>query len=834
MEHLEGIEDKVLKLEVSKDVDLVNSIFRPVHTIKGTSSFLGLKDVNELSHKLEFLLDDIRKEKITDITSSIIDTILDGIDKINEMLNNLLLSSKEIDLNDKNETHEIDISDVPYGDIIQRVDEIRGEEQSEDSPPVVLNQKSEETEAKPESKEIDRDKYFPPEMKKQFIFEGEEHIETIENILLKLEEHPEEINLYNDLFRALHSLKGNSGVILSVVESAEVRESHYLNMFKKLSHQAEGIVQKKRDKKEALKDDDVEILLSVNDYLRSILNDFKDGKNESVKTDELLKILKEKTDDKQVPKVDLNKTGASLASAISNSLNQTLDSFEFALKDMRVDSKRNDAIKRLSRNVKNLQKIGKKIKHELLIDKADTAKKIIDFMKKGKDDNEELFIKDLEDTIKELKKKGDRREQSSKKSAASKIPKPPQSATKPDKSNLHQKTAGRIKNQILKISQEKIDIFMNLIGELIISKNSLNSLSREFARTDSKDERGEKVKELSEIISRISDELQDNIMMIRMLPVANAFSKFPRMIRDLSRNLKKKINLEITGAETEIDKNIIEFLSDPLVHMIRNSADHGIEQPEIRRAKGKSETGTIQLKAYNQGQHVVIEVVDDGKGIDAEKVGFKALEKGMVTDTELERMDKASVLNLILAPGFSMAKEVTDVSGRGVGMDVVKSNIEKLGGEVSIISEIDKGSTIFLKLPLTMAIGRGLEVLIGSNTYFIPIEYIIETIKINRDKIFTYKGRLMTVIREELIPVYELSVQLNIREKYNPAIKKHPLVIITIKGQKIGLLVDQYYSESEYVIKALPEGLSDVDGVSGAMITGDGKVHLILDPLKMI
>jgi two-component system chemotaxis sensor kinase CheA len=328
-------------------------------------------------------------------------------------------------------------------------------------------------------------------------------------------------------------------------------------------------------------------------------------------------------------------------------------------------------------------------------------------------------------------------------------------------------------------------------------------------------------------------------MEIRMLPVASSFSKFPRMIRDLSKKLGKKMRLVISGEETEVDKNVIEALTDPLVHMVRNSADHGIESPDVRTAAGKPEEGTITLNAFNQGQYVVIQIIDDGRGMDPHKIKMKALEKTLITPEEVEQMDDLQALNLIFLPGFSMAGKVSDVSGRGVGMDVVKNNIEKLGGEAHIESKPGEGSTFTVKLPLTMAIGRGLEVEAARNRYYIPLEAIIETLRIPTDSIFKYRGKEMTVIRDQLIPVYSLAAQLGLEtgngdmRDLRRTQKNEALVLLDVKGQKLGLTVDNYYNETEYVIKPLTGTIANIEGISGAMITGEGKVNLILDLMRL-
>jgi len=814
-DHLEGIEEKVLQLEVSQDLEFVNSIFRPIHTIKGTSSFLGLKDISELSHELETLLDDIRKGRISDINSDIIDVILEGVDAISRMIDNVSSSIETISTDASNSEIKVEVEDVDYEEVIKKINEFKKG---------IDNDKKGEKSEKKENIPVN----FPNEMKSQYELEGEEHLNKIEEILLLLEKEPENLGIYNDLFRSMHSLKGNTGVILSVIENEDIRKSHYLNQFKEIAHIAESFIQNKRDNNIVMNSDEIELLLSANDVMKKILEDFKNNKDSSIDTQIILNELKilsgdsNKTESSQDEGVK-NIGGDSLAEAISNSISQSLEMIKSGINNIKNDEKREKSLKKIKRAFKNLLKIGKKVNHNLLIEKSEESIKIVEFLNKGKDPNEDMFIEDLKKTYEILKEKADRRKE--KKIDRRKATIPPQPVTKSGDFSVVDK--------VIKVSQEKIDSFMNLIGELLVSKNNLSSISRFVSRNYNIPELENKIKESVENISRITDQLQSNIMAIRMLPIANAFSKFPRMIRDLSKKLNKKIKLEIKGEETEIDKNIIEALSDPLVHLIRNSADHGIEEPDERKKSGKPETGTIRLEAYNEGQYVVIKITDDGKGIDVEKIKMKALERGLVEPEKLEKMDNQSILGFIFMPGFSMAKKVTDVSGRGVGMDVVKTNIEKLGGTVIINSEIGKGTAITIKLPLTMAIGRGLEIGIKNQRYYLPLDYIVETMKVERDRIFKYKDKEVTVIRDEMIPIYRLESILGFGMNGKPKKAIESIVILNVQNRKIGVVVDEFFNEDEYVIKSLSMGLNEIEGVSGAMITGEGKVHLILDPIKL-
>lgn len=837
-DHLEGIEDKVLKLEVSKDIDLVNTIFRPIHTIKGSSSFLGLENIAQLSHEVETLLDDIRKERITEIDSEIIDLLLEAFDATSKMLTNTSAAVETAGAgNSTDETFETDIADVPYEEIMARVIDIREKKtgRTSTSPSQLQGEPGDADSALNAPLDYGKIKY-PGEMKMQYEIEGSEHLVKIEDILLTLEKAPKKLDLFNDLFRALHSLKGNTGVILSVIENENIRRRHFLNNFKEIAHLAESIVQKKRDHKRILKGEEIEILLKSTDCLKGLMDCFKNNqpapKQECPEIPQLRQLVDTVEADLFDRQGNIKEIGGdSLAEAVSNSLSQSLEAIRGGLDQLADEQKRPNALKKLKRSYKNLVKIGTRINHKLVIEKSSAGLNLVEFMTgaPGPDPNEELFIQNLGDDLELLSEKGDRRKNRELEDR--------RKATIPPPTTEYAKDAeARIGEKVLKVSQEKIDVFMNLIGELLVSKNSLNAFEREVSEKYDLPEIAKRLKEAADTIASISNDLQANIMDIRMLPVANAFSKFPRMIRDLSRKLNKKIRLEISGEETEIDKNIIEALADPLVHMIRNSADHGIESPEERVSTGKPEEGTVQLAAFNQGQHVVIRISDDGKGMNPEKIKTKALERALVPPEELQEMDDHQVLNLIFLPGFSLAGAVSDVSGRGVGMDVVKTNIERLGGETIVESIPGKGSTFTVKLPLTMAIGRGLEVEAQNNRYYVPLEAIRETLRVPAENLFQYKGREMTVIRGQLIPVYRLATQLGLENgdsRSRASTIKEALVILSIKGQKVGLLVDNYYNETEYVIKPLSSSIAAIDGISGAMITGEGKVYLILDLLRL-
>jgi len=383
--------------------------------------------------------------------------------------------------------------------------------------------------------------------------------------------------------------------------------------------------------------------------------------------------------------------------------------------------------------------------------------------------------------------------------------------------------------QSIRVSQEKIDRMMNMISELIIAKNSFMHISSKLNAEYDLSEISKEVKQVGSYINRISDELQDTVMSIRMVEIKAVFQKMPRVVRDIAHSTGKKIELLMEGENTELDKTIIEQISDPLVHLIRNAADHGIEDPKERISKGKPETGRIVLRAYNKSKHVFIEIEDDGNGMDTEKIKEKAIRKGFVTSEEAERMNRSQLLNLIFIPGFSTAKQITEISGRGVGMDIVKSNIAKLNGSIMIESEKGKGTKIIVKLPLSLAVSHGLTVEVSGETYIFPLEYIIETVKLNKSSLHTYSGKCFTYLRGDVIRVEWLSKLFGIGDTDH---EKEELnaVILTNGTENFAIVVDKLKNEQEFVVKTLEGNLAFIPGISGSTLLGNGKVVLIVNP----
>ena len=454
-------------------------------------------------------------------------------------------------------------------------------------------------------------------------------------------------------------------------------------------------------------------------------------------------------------------------------------------------------------------------------------------------DYENMSKEEIENEIERLlkeRKEEDKKRKQKKKNQKEEKPKPAPKTSpqiKKVQKEKAQKASPSSMEQTIRVEVKRLDHLMNLIGELVLGKNRLLKIY------DDVEERyeGEKfLEELNQVVSSISivtTDLQIAVMKTRMLPIAKVFNKFPRLVRDLSRELNKEMELIISGEETELDKSIIEEIGDPLVHIIRNSCDHGIENSDERKMLGKKEKGTIELKAYNEGNQIVIEVKDDGKGLDPQFLKQKALEKGLISQREAETMGNKEAFTLIFKPGFSTAKAVTNVSGRGVGMDVVKTNIEKLNGIIDIDSELGKGTVIKLKIPLTLAIIQSLLVGVQEEYYAIPLASVLETVRISMDDIYMIEGRNVLRLRDEILSLARLSDIFGIEKVYENSEHAY-VVVIGLAESKLGIIVDSLVGQEEIVIKSMGDYLQGIEGIAGATIRGDGRVTLIVDIAAMM
>ena len=607
------------------------------------------------------------------------------------------------------------------------------------------------------------------EILEDFLIEAFELIEQLDQDLVELENNPEDLELLNSIFRVAHTIKGSSSFL-------------NLDVLTELTHHMEDVLNKARKSEITLTPQIMDTVLESIDLMKALLFSVRDTGNDNnadiniaptcAKLDAISKgeDIKESSEEKEETKPQ-----------------------EEELQEDYSDMSDEDVEAEIER---------------LLQEKRDEKKK-----KKQTKPNE----------ITEENQKKEKEQSSNKPKDFQKKKIKPKENTAPVK-----KSSSSTLEQTIRVEVKRLDHLMNLIGELVLGKNRLLKIY------DDVEERyeGEKfLEELNQVVSSVSlvtTDLQIAVMKTRMLPVAKVFNKFPRMVRDLSRELHKNIDLKISGEETELDKSIIEEIGDPLVHIIRNSCDHGIEDPKDREKAGKPENGTIELKAYNEGNAIVIEIVDDGKGLDTNMLVEKSLEKGIITEREADNMSEKEIFSLIFKPGFSTASSVTNVSGRGVGMDVVKTNIEKLNGIIDIDSELGKGTIIRLKIPLTLAIIQALLVGTQEEYFAIPLSSVLETVRVPAEDIYSIEGKDVLRLREEILPLVRLSDVFDIEEVFDSGENLY-IVVIALADSKLGVVVDTLVGQEEIVIKSLGDYLKGIKGIAGATIRGDGRVTLIID-----
>lgn len=626
------------------------------------------------------------------------------------------------------------------------------------------------------------------EIMEDFLIEAFEMIEQLDQDLVELENNPEDLELLNRIFRVAHTIKGSSSFL-------------NFDTLTHLTHNMEDVLNKARKGELKLTPDIMDVVLQSIDLMKALLVKIRDAgtdSNSGIDISDTVKKLQaissEQSNDKTSSQPQEVQSSSSEASS-PEPQNPLADEPELDYANMSAQEVEAE-IQRL------LQKR----------QEADKQKR----SQKKKDNVSEDIQAPHEPAEPQSKK------EEPKKSAQPKKPEP----TKPKTDENKSPSTGV--EQTVRVDVRRLDHLMNLIGELVLGKNRLIRIYGDVEeRYD-----GEKfLEELNQVVSSISTvttDLQLAVMKTRMQPVGKVFNKFPRMVRDLSRELGKSIDLVITGEETELDKSIVEEIGDPLIHIIRNSCDHGIETPEERKQAGKEETGKVELKAYNEGNHIVIEIADDGKGLDADMLKQKAIEKGVITEREADSMSDKEAFGIIFKPGFSTAKNISNVSGRGVGMDVVKTNIEKLNGIIEVESEKGVGTTEKLKIPLTLAIIQALLVGVQEEYYAIPLSSVLETVRVSQDEIYTVDGKSVLRLRDEVLSLVRLADIFKV-DSILETMNEVYVVIVGLADQKIGVIVDYLIGQEEVVIKSLGYYLKSTTGIAGATVRGDGKITLIVD-----
>lgn len=695
-----------------------------------------------------------------------------------------------------------------------------------------------------------------------FIDETSEHLQNLSDCIMELEKDPENMDTINEIFRAAHSLKGMAGTM-------------GFKRMQRLTHDMENVFQEVRSEKVKVTSSMIDLLFKCLDAIEGYLDNVKASSDEGTEDNEL--IIKELND------FIAAEDGAAAAPAPAQAEPKKEEApaqtaggddkkyFEFGLSESEKDK-----IKQAEEGGAHIYGMTIYIQKECLLKAAraflvfkavEEFGEILVYNPSSQDIEDEKFDCDFSifiasdepyekiaeaaksvseidkvvgeevkyETLAAKQEKAEADAAAAEKSqdapaeAAPAQEQPQAQAVKPaaktqSRGNKKQTVAKPVTNRTVRVDIEKLDALMNQVSELIIAKNSLVSISS----TDSGDFQNQSFHEQIEYLERITTNLHESVMKVRMVPIESVVAKFPRMIRDLSRKLDKKMELYMTGEDTELDRTVVDQIGDPLQHLLRNSADHGLEDNATRIAKGKPEVGSIFLNAFQEGNNVIIQVGDDGNGIDVEAVRNKAIERGVITEEQAETMSQKEIINLLFLPSFSMAKKITDISGRGVGLDVVKSNIEALGGDVEVKTELGVGTTFTVRLPLTLAIIQALMVEIRDEKYAIALGSISNIEDIPVKDIKYVEAQEVIHLRGKVIPLIRMDQVLDIEPKEEEP--ESLTVVIVQKGENLaGLVVDNLIGQQEIVIKSLGKYINNNKIISGATILGDGEVALILD-----
>ena len=673
-----------------------------------------------------------------------------------------------------------------------------------------------------------------------FLDESHEHLQSLNEGLLSLEENMEEIGVVNDIFRNAHTLKGMS----ATMGFAKIAE---------LTHEMEDVLDLVRKEQLKLNEDIMDTLFKCLDSLEQMVDSVGNGEAEDV-VDVSDLVAKLSSISKGTPAPAAATPAAANSAAPAASEGDSAKSVDLELDDIDLDvmKKAKEAGMNMFHVKVTLMEtcVLKAARSVMVMHALDEIGDVIKSIPPAEDLEQEKFersfdvviatggdaqaVQNAVDTVSEIEdvlvepldpdKVG-----KSEAPASATSPAPAAKAAAPAAKKEAAKPAAAPakkphQSQSVRVDIEKLDTLMNLMGELVINKVRLEQIGQTHRLSD--------LMETLEQMDRVTGDLQNIVMKVRMVPVSAVFNRFPRMVRDVSKELGKDINLTIEGEETELDRTVIDEIGDPIMHLLRNSLDHGVESPDAREAKGKPRTGEVGLIARHEGNNVVIMITDDGAGIDASKIRRKAVEKGMVTQSEADSLDDADAVRLIFLPGFSTAEQITDISGRGVGMDVVRSKIEALSGHVDVETHIDEGSVFKIKLPLTLAIIQAMLVRVQEEMYAIPLTSIDSTINIEPSDIQTVQNKEDIVLRGEIIPIIRMEEALQVPHTKDS--DEHFVVVVHAGEAKAGIVVDNLIGQQEIVIKTLGNLFAGLKLFGGATVLGDGRVALILDVATMI
>lgn len=693
-----------------------------------------------------------------------------------------------------------------------------------------------------------------------FMDELEEKLQIINDNLLILEQDVNNQEVLQEIFRAAHTIKGSSGIM------------GYEKMTK-LTHEIENLFDKIRSGEITVTSEMINVLFEALDVLKMLKDEITDPSLNVDISDVLSKLssyLKsdsgesvEKADDQTSLKQDSEQEKKSENIEVDDALAEVISEAElrgFTAYKIKVDLDEGCQMKEVRAFLifETLQKSGEIVKsvpsaEDLQDGKFDLSFEVVYLTKEDQDQIKNMLmsiaeVENVQVSAISLQESETKREDSDdlkadkERSTDERETKSAKASATPAKEKTSKSAAASSAHAVkpvktVRVDVQKLDNLMNLVGELVIKRTRLNRFVELFESKYGSDELIESLSEMSNHLGYVAGELQEQIMKARMLPISQIFNRFPRMVRDTAQKLGKEIDFIVEGKETELDRNVIEMIGDPLIHLIRNAIDHGIETPEERVKKGKLRKGKLLLKASYHESHIVIIIEDDGKGIDVQKIREKAVERGLYDRETVERMSDKEVLDLIFRSGFSTKDEVSDLSGRGVGMDVVRTAIEQINGVVEVHSEINVGTRFTIRLPLTLAIIRSLMISLGDQIYAFPMANVQETLRVSEDEIKSIGNSEVIVVRDKIVPLLRLKEHFGIVDNTHEDAdlsKELFVVIITSMDKCAAVVVDKLLGEQEVVIKSLGDYLGDIDGLSGATILGDGSVALIIDARGLV
>jgi len=824
LEHLEGIDQQLMEYEQNpQDSGLINGIFRAIHSIKGSSGFLQLNNINKLSHQLENLLDRLRKGEKS-VSPEIMDVLFRGCDMLSGLVKEVSCRlDQNMDLAAASDDEQLTVINDTLSRLLEQesMDQAAEEKDSLDTQQPAATHTTEYT--------------ITPQLLREFQVEANEHLEASDQLLVLLSENPDDKEALNALFRGVHSIKGTASYL-------------GLTTIGELAHAAESMLAILRDSNKAgISDETLDLLFEALDQLKEMV---AKPKAPSEKALSLTKKIEERNT--LLKKNSGISTETTSVRPTTNLLANFLDAVEQHISALKMcvarsgeKEGRSDMVGVMFRAVHSLKSSAQYMGYKQVEEKAAIMEEALEAVRNGGFEPGPVIFDLIEDSVAGIENDlADIASTEQKDSApappeaGSDKPNPEQAASPPPTNN--QAPAKGARPQVsppktMRVNQTLLDTFMNLVGELIVARNAFGHIERRLEMGER--ERVEAVKELhgaSQAVARISEELQRTVMEMRMVPIRIVFQKFHRMVRDLTVKSGKQAKIILQGEDTEIDKGIVEDLADPLVHIIRNCVDHGLESPDERKRAGKSESGTIILRASHEGNFIIIEIIDDGRGIDTDAVRARAIEKGLLDSEQADTLSHEEICGFIFKPGFSTAKKVTDISGRGVGMDVVMTNLKKLKGNVNVTSETGQGTKVRLEVPLTLALVDALLVQAAEQTFAMPLEAVTETVKVQSVSLKSLIGKKAITLRGEVVSIADLADLLGITRERKSERDELTVLILKLGATKLGLIVDRILRKEEIVVKPLADYLAVIPGLAGASILGNGQSILILEPAELM